>query len=88
MTPKFKLPDAAANFIAGGAATPDKPDANHPWQNEDPRIIRGFQLRLPADLHATLKYFGDTTAGESMHSLLLKTAFELAEKLKKERGLV
>ena len=60
---------------------------SYPWEDKDPRIIQNFQLRLPSDLHAALKYFGDTTAGESMHSLILKTAFELAERLKKERGV-
>lgn len=68
-------------------STEEKAPAGYPWVGEDPRIIRPFQLRLPADLHATLKFMGDTTAGQSMHSLILKAAFDLADSLKKARGI-
>jgi hypothetical protein len=91
---KFSLP---SDFVqaAGTGPTPTVPvltaeqspqaAAVRPWDGLDPRIIKAFQLRLPAPLHAKLKYLGETTAGESSHSIVLEAIEEAVARRLAER---
>ncbi len=94
---KFSLP---SDFVhgAGTGQTPSVPvvtaaESPHqppvapgrPWDGLDPRIIKPFQLRLPAPLHAKLKWLGETTAGESCHSIILEAIEDAVSRRLAER---
>lgn len=82
--PKFSLPSDFVHAAGTGQTpsvlvvtadeSPQRPPAVpvRPWDGLDPRIVKAFQLRLPAPLHAKLKWLGETTAGESTHSIILE----------------
>lgn len=63
-----------------------KPDTD-PWGEANPDIIKIFNLRLPEDLHVRLKWLGDTSYGESMHSIATEAVAKEVAKRLKERGL-
>lgn len=50
---------------------PAEPKRVYPWEEADPRVPKVFNLRFDEVTWTQLKYLGDTTYGETMHSIAM-----------------
>ena len=95
-TPTVDAADAIAENTPNTTPKPAKPvkalkkavgEGDYPWNVVNEEVTTQFVIRLDKRTHAKLKYLGDTTYGQSMHTLVLKLVHDYVDKAIKERGL-
>lgn len=72
-------------------ATEKPPKApRKPWEaaNGESEGLVSFNFKLPRSMALKLRYLGDTTYGETMTSILIKTLGPRLDKMLQERGLL
>jgi hypothetical protein len=59
----------------------------YPWDDADPRIPKTFNLRFEMPDYIRLKWLGDTTFEESMHSIAMRGALQEIDRMLREREI-
>jgi hypothetical protein len=81
-------PPAAAP-AAGKAAknAKGKGAEGYPWEEASARVPKVFNLRFNEIEYQELWYLGETTLGDSMHSIAMRGAMKEIHRMLKERGI-
>jgi hypothetical protein len=77
------------------APAPEKPQKQargkggetYPWDDASPRVPKVFNLRFNEVEYQELWYLGETTLGDSMHSIAMRGAMKEIHRMLKERGI-
>lgn len=83
--PELKKAPAAPHATEKPAEAPKKP-----WEaaNGESEGLVSFNFKLPRSMALKLRYLGDTTYGETMTSILIKTLGPRLDEMLQERGLL
>jgi hypothetical protein len=68
-------------------SAPEPQKTIYPWEDADPRIPKTFNLRFEMPDYIRLKWLGDTTFEESMHSIAMRGALQEIDRMLRERGI-
>lgn len=68
------------------AAEPE-PKRVYPWEEADPRVPKVFNLRFDEVAWTKLKYLGDTTYNETMHSIAMAAVKAEIDRRLKAQGV-
>jgi hypothetical protein len=91
--PAETIPDTAKPPAAQPAAPKPAKNAKgkgaeeYPWENASPRVPKVFNLRFNEVEYQELWYLGETTLGDSMHSIAMRGAMKEIHRMLKERGI-
>lgn len=81
-------PDAAAPAAGKRAPRTKGKDAEtYPWDEASPRVPKVFNVRFNEVEYMELFYIGETTLGESMHSIAHRGAMKEIHRMLRERGI-
>lgn len=84
-------PEATQAPTSPPKATEKPPEApRKPWEaaNGESEGLVSFNFKLPRTMALKLRYLGDTTYGETMTSILIKTLGPRLDEMLHERGLL
>jgi hypothetical protein len=87
-TQKSDEPAGAPAKRAKTAKRVNPDEEEYPWEHGNPKVPKVFNLRLNEIELAQLKFVGDSTYGESMHSIAKDSVMAEVRRRLKQRGII